>query len=138
MMSTNLERFELQKKHVAQVLTQLTTDYQQTKAERQVLAAQPFNEETAFSLLEELELLTVSIRGLGSQFITSAGLGNQSEAVAQLKGLSAFDIPLIAQFYFDKSIESERLKLYVSLLDYLRLLILEYVQTSITEEAVAA
>ena len=40
MISICLERFELQKKHIAQVLAQLTTDYQQTKAERQVLAAQ--------------------------------------------------------------------------------------------------
>lgn len=137
-MAINLNSLELQKKHIAQVLAQLTTDYQQAKAERQALANQPFNETAEFSLLEELELLTVSIRGFGSQFIAPTGLSNQPEVVAQLKQLRAFDVPSIAQFYFDTSVESERLKLYVSLLDYLRLLILEYLQTSTAEEAIAA
>lgn len=81
---------------------------------------------------------SVSIRGFGSQFIAPTGLSNKPEVVAQLKQLRAFDIPSIAQFYFDTSVESERLKLYVSLLDYLRLLILEYLQTSTAEEAIAA
>lgn len=137
-MAINLNSLELQKKHIAQVLAQLTTDYQQAKAERQALANQSFNEATDFSLLEELELLTVSIRGLGSQFISPTGLSNQPEAVAQLNQLRAFDVPAIAQFYFDISVESEHLKLYVSLLDYLRLLILEYLETSTAEEAIAA
>lgn len=137
-MDSHLENLELQKKHIAQVLTQLTVDYKQAKEERQALAKQPFNETTEFSLLEELELLTVSIRGLGSQFITPAGLNNQPETVAQLKQLRAFDVPAIAQFYFDTSVPFERLKLYVSLLDYLRLLILEYLQTSTANEAIAA
>jgi hypothetical protein len=137
-MAINLERPELQTKHIAQVLAQLTTDYQQAKAERQALANQPFNEATEFSLLEELELLTVSIRGFGSQFITSAGLSNPPEAVGQLQQMKVLEVPSIAQFYFDMSVESERLKLYVSLLDYLRLLILEYLQASAADGAIAA
>ena len=53
-MAINLNSLELQKKHIAQVLAQLTTDYQQAKAERQALANQSFNEATDFSLLEDL------------------------------------------------------------------------------------
>ncbi len=137
-MAINLNSLELQKKHIAQVLAQLATDYQQAKAEKLALASQPFNEDTEFSLLEELELLTVSIRGFGCQFITATGVGNQSDAVRQLKQMRVFDVPSIAKFYFDASVESEYLRLYVSLLDYLRLLILEYLQPSTTGEAVAA
>ncbi|MEO0768828.1 MAG: hypothetical protein AAFY72_05250 [Cyanobacteria bacterium J06649_4] len=137
-MANNPERLELQRKHIAQVLAQLTTDYQQAKAERQALATQLPEEASGFSLLEELELLTVSIRGFGSQFITSNGVSNQREAVGQLRQMRVFNVPSIAQFYFDMSIDSERLKLYVSLLDYLRLLILEYLQANAAEEVFAA
>jgi hypothetical protein len=132
------DQLELQRKHVAQVLEQLTADYQQAKAERKKLAELPDNANEVFTLLEELELLTVDIRGFGCQFVDPAGIKNCQEAISQLKRLRVFDVPTVARFYFDESINAGRMKLYVSLLDYLRLLILEYLQIGSTAEPVAA
>lgn len=130
------ESIELKRKHVAQVLLQLTTDYQLAKAERRLLA-ECLDDDAAFTLLEELELLTVGIRGWGCQFSTAVSMESR-EASAQLKGLSVFKVPSISNFYFDDAVQSERMKLYISLLDYLRLLLLEYCQAIASTEAVAA
>ncbi|PZO12214.1 MAG: hypothetical protein DCF25_18075 [Leptolyngbya foveolarum] len=51
-----------------------------------------------------------------------------------LRHLNVFNVPVVAHFFFDDSIESERMRLYISLLDYLRLLILEYLPTSVASE----
>ncbi|MEM8502722.1 MAG: hypothetical protein AAF716_06165 [Cyanobacteria bacterium P01_D01_bin.1] len=132
------EALDVQKKHVSQVLKQLADDYQQTRDERRALALAGSDDDIEFTLLEELELLTVSIRGLGLQFASSTSVNDSRETVAQMKRLKVFDVPIVAQFYFDDSIGFDRLKLYISLLDYLRLLVLEYLEVSMTTESVAA
>lgn len=137
-MTEKREIFDMRKKHVAQILKQLTDDYQQTRDERTALAKAIDTETDDFTLLEEIELLTVSIRGFGSQFVSQNGIANSQVAIAQLKQLKVFDIPAIAQFCFNDSIKSDQLKLYISLLDYLRLLVLDYLIASLTTEPVAA
>ncbi len=129
---------EIKRKHVAQVLSQLTIDYQLAKAERRLLSESLGSEDTAFTLIEELELLTVGIRGWGCQFSAATSIENTREAIAQLRGLRVFQVPNITEFYFDESTQSERLKLYISLLDYLRLLLLEYLEAIASEESIAA
>ena len=138
-MAKDIEDTVAKKNHVAHVLAQLSTDYQQASSERQVLRDYAINMDTEFTLLEELELLTVGVRGLGTQFVASASARADREAIVlQLKSMKVFDVAVISQFYFDDSVKSERMELYVSLLDYLRLLILEYSQINAVAESVAA
>ncbi|MEO1685280.1 MAG: hypothetical protein AAFS06_18730 [Cyanobacteria bacterium J06631_12] len=59
-------------------------------------------------------------------------------AIAHLKQLTVFDIPTIQKFYFDDSTEFEGVKRYINSLDYLRLLVLDYLQSTSVEETVAA
>jgi hypothetical protein len=55
------------KRCISDLFAQMTTDYQQTRAERRevTVAFPPSNE--AFSVIEELELLTADLRGYASQ-----------------------------------------------------------------------
>jgi hypothetical protein len=114
-----------QQEHIAQVLQQLTVDYQMARAERKLISEQDSDEE--FSLLEELELLTVDICGYASQVKRSGRVSqNDEQAIAHLQNLRMFDRPVVAQFYAQA--QFPRIRSYIRLLDYLRLLVLEYLQ----------
>lgn len=118
------------KNQIIHILEQLTSDYQTTKSERQEIAAKfpATNEE--FSVLEEVELLTVNIRGYASQIQVKGEIKNQQQAADNLNHLRVFDVPAVAQFYFGSNGEYQSMKAYLEMLDYLRLLILEYLSLS--------
>ncbi|MEH2191697.1 MAG: hypothetical protein V7K98_03400 [Nostoc sp.] len=118
------------KNQIIHILEQLTSDYQTTKSERQEITAKFPASDDEFSVLEELELLTVNIRGYASQIQVKGEIENQQQAVENLTHLAVFDIPAVAQFYFGSNGEYQGMKAYLEMLDYLRLLILEYLNLS--------
>lgn len=113
---------------IVQLLAQLTVDYQNTKSERKQIALSYLGSEEEFSFLEELELITVSICGYASQIETSAGVEHREEAIADLHQLRVFDRFAIAQFYDETRSGYLQMRSYIRMLDYLRLLVLEYLQ----------
>ena len=120
------------KRCISDLFAQMTTNYQQTKAERrEVTAAFPPSDE-AFSVIEELELLTADLRGYASQLQVRDSIDNPAAAIDRLQSLRIFSIPSIAQFYFEHSQNYPKLKEYVRQLDYILLLLLEYLQSSPT------
>jgi len=123
-----LNQQELIKKNISQLLAQLTNIYQNTRGERQEIAIQFPPEDEEFSLLEELELLTVNLRGYASQIQSTGQIVNQAQAIEQLQAMRVLNIPQIASFYFGSNNSYEQIKSYIRTLDYLRLLLLEYLQ----------
>lgn len=123
----NAQKSDILKRHIIDVLNQATIDYQNTKQERKEIGSNyPHNEEE-FTLLEEIELLTVELRGYASQIESKGKIDQEIEAREKLNSSSVFLIPVIAKFYFETK-GYEQLKAYVKLLDYLRLLMIEYLQ----------
>lgn len=120
---------EVIRNYINHLLKQLTVDYQNTKQERKEITALFSASEEDFTLLEEIELLTSDIRGYASQIHAQGSIENKQEAIEQLQTMRVFDIPAIAQFYFTTNTNYPHLKAYIRTLDYLRLLILEYLQT---------
>ncbi|MBN3909541.1 MAG: hypothetical protein HWQ35_24295 [Nostoc sp. NMS1] len=123
-----LNQQELVKINISQLLVQLTNIYQNTRGERQEISIQFPPEDEEFSLLEELELLTVNIRGYASQIQSTGKIVNQDQAIEQLQAMQVLNIPQIAGFYFGSTDNYEQIKSYIRTLDYLRLLVLEYLQ----------
>ncbi|WP_331001051.1 hypothetical protein [Nostoc commune] len=123
-----LNQQELIKKNISQLLAQLTNIYQNTRSERQEIYIQFPPEDEEFSLLEELELLTVNLRGYASQIQSTGQIVNQSQAIEQLQAMRVLNVPQIASFYFGSNNSYEQIKSYIRTLDYLRLLLLEYLQ----------
>jgi hypothetical protein len=119
---------EITKNHITNLLNKLTLAYQSAKEERQEIVNQFPPKEEEFSLLEEIELLTVSIRGYACQIQAQGRIENETKAIEQLQGMRIFKIPVIAQFYFSNKGKYEQMKDYIRMLDYLRLLMLEYLQ----------
>ena len=131
------------KRCISDLFAQMTTDYQQTRAERrEVSAAFPPSDET-FSTIEELELLTSDLRGYASQLQVRDSIGNPAAAIdspkerlrQRLQIMRIFSIPSIARFYFEHSRDYPKLKEYVRQLDYIRLLLLEYLQSYPTTQS---
>ncbi|WP_341734402.1 hypothetical protein [Microcoleus sp. EPA2] len=121
-------KLEIQKEYVALLLEQLTIADRDSSQERKAIAKQYPGSEQEFALLEELELLTVNIRGYASIIKLTGGVENVRDAIQQLSQLSVFNVPIVARFYVEQRSPYPQTKMYLQLLDYLRLLVLEYLQ----------
>jgi hypothetical protein len=123
------------KRCIKDLLVQMTTDYQQTQSERrEVAVAFPATDEN-FSIIEELELITTDLRGYASQLQFRDWIEDSATAIDRLQTLRLFSIPHIAQSYFENSQDYPKLKEYMRQLDYIRLLLLEYLQSDRQTEA---
>jgi hypothetical protein len=122
----NTQNPEVLKSYITLLLDQLTADYKNTKEERKKIASLLVQSDDEFTALEELELLTVDIRGYASQILVTGSLENQQQAIAHLHSLAVVDIHVIAQFYLEASNDYPQIKAYIRTLDYMRSLLLEY------------
>ena len=114
--------------HLRNVLQQLTVEYQTAKSELMALAKVYPGTDENFSLIEELELLTIDIRGYANQVKDSGTVKNIDLAIVELRELNVLGNVSIMQFYDDTPTEHPKIQAYIRLLDYLRLLTLEYLQ----------
>ncbi|MEG3860248.1 hypothetical protein [Microcoleus sp. herbarium12] len=121
-------KLAIQQDIIVQLLAQLNVEYQKTKSERKEIAHRYLGSEEDLSFLEELELVTVSIRSYASQIERRAGVENREEAIASLHQLRVFDRSAIAEFYDETRSGYLQMRAYIRMLDYLRLLLLEYLQ----------
>jgi hypothetical protein len=110
-------------------LSQLTNTYENTHSERKEIVTQFPPEDEEFSLLEEIELLTVNLRGYASQITSENKITKKDQMFSQLQGMRVFSVSQIDQFYFNNNGKYEQMKSYIRMLDYLRLLLLEYLQS---------
>jgi hypothetical protein len=124
-----LNQQEVTKKNISQLLSQLTNTYQNTRSERKEIATHFFPENEEFSLLEEIELLTVNLRGYASQVTATGQILNKEQVIFKLQGMRVFSMSPIGKFYFSNNGKYEQIKNYIRMLDYLRLLLLEYLQS---------
>jgi hypothetical protein len=114
---------------IGDLTAKITTGYQQAQpALREMEAISPPPKDT-FSLREEIELLTADLSGYASQLQVHQKITNPSAAITHLQSLRLFSIPSIAHCYFETGQEHPQLKEYLRQLDYLRLLLLEHLQT---------
>ena len=125
----NTQNAQITRSYITHLLEQLTVDYQNTKQERKEIASLPPASDEDFTVLEEIDLLTSDIRGYASQIQARGSIENEQEVIERLQTMRVFDVPAIAQFYFTTDGDYLHIKAYIRMLDYLRLLILEYLRT---------
>jgi uncharacterized membrane protein len=121
-----LNEQDILKTNIVDLLDKLTIAYQNTRGDRQEIISQYKATEQEFSILEEIELITVDLRGYASQIKATGYIKNKSQAIEKLQVMRIFNVPSIAEFYFDAEQKYELMKEYIRILDYLRLLLLEY------------
>lgn len=114
------------KNYIEQILNRLIIDYQKTKEERVKIAVWEENKEV--SLLGIMEMLTDTIRGYAFQVINNNSLDNSAEIINELEKLKIFEIPELIDWYFSSDFNYPLSKKYLETLNYLRLLIIEYIR----------
>ncbi|HEY9847875.1 MAG TPA: hypothetical protein V6D28_00325 [Leptolyngbyaceae cyanobacterium] len=118
------------KEYIDRVAKQLLTDYQHTKEERHKIAL--WEESQEFSILGVIEIFTTDIRGYAAQVIVKDNLENSQEILENLQKLKIFDVSYFTEWYFSHDSDYPQLKRYAETLNYLRLLIIEYITQSAT------
>lgn len=121
-----LENKELTKNQIIKLLEQLIIDEQNCIEEKKRIAIDFPTSEEDFTILEEIELLTTYIRGYASQIKAQGYINKKAKTVKNLQKIRVFNIPKISKFYFNNQLNFPLVKNYLQMLDYLRLLILEY------------
>jgi hypothetical protein len=119
---------ELTRNYIVKILDQLTINYQKTQKEREKIASELSLSQEDFTFLEKMEILTIDLRGYASQIKARGYIENAQSAREQLQKMRIFNIPIIAHLYFNFDHDYPEIKDYLRMLDYLRLLIIEYLQ----------
>lgn len=113
------------KNYIGKLLKHLLSDYKNTREERRVIGL--WEESKDFSILGEIEIFTTDIEGCASQVMTNDRLENSQDIIKKLTKINIFDISCFADWYFSEESQFPQVKIYIEKLNYLRLLIIEYV-----------
>lgn len=106
-------------------MQQLLIDYKNTREERQQIGI--WEESQDFSILGEIEIFTTDIEGYASQVIANDDLENYQHIIKKITKMNIFNISYFADWYFSEESQFPQIKLYIEKLNYLRLLIIEYI-----------
>ncbi len=112
--------------YIEKILNQLLKDYQNTKLERERIAI--WEETQEFSILGTIEVLTDDIRGYSFQVINNNSSAKAQDILNELNKLKIFEIPEFIEWYFTPEFDYPQMKHYAETLNYLRLLIIEYLR----------
>jgi hypothetical protein len=123
------------KTHIQTILNQLLSDFRASKAERQQLAL--WEESQEFTILGIIEMFTIDIRGYAAQIVVNNFVNEPQNCIDCLEALQIFEIPYVADWYSTID-QYPQIKQYISHLDYLRLLIIEYVSKCQIDASTAA
>jgi hypothetical protein len=123
----SITQSQVQQAYIVELLEQLNTDYQNSILDQRQIA-RSYSSSEEFTALEEMELLTVSIRGYACQIKATGNVNNINQAIAHLQELGVFNNYLIVQLYSEARSQYPNVQKYILMLDYLRLLTLEYLQ----------
>ncbi len=131
-------RLEAKQEYIIQLLNQLTAEYQTLKPEMKPIAEQYPGSNDEFVFSEEFELLIVSICGYAKQIQVTGSVKQLDSTIAHLQQLQVFASNMIAQFYAEARWQYLKVQAYLQGLDYLRLLMLEYLQMQQTMQPISA
>ena len=113
------------KDYIGKVLKHLLSHYKNTREERRQVAL--WEESKDFSILGEIEIFTTDIEGCASQVIANDDLENSQDMINKLTKLQIFDVSYFADWYFSEETQFTQIKRYIEKLNYLRLLMIEYI-----------
>jgi len=132
------DRLQVQREYMIQLLNQLTIEYQTLKSEMNQISERYPGSDDEFAFLEEFELLIVSICGYAKQIQMTERVQDFDAAIVHLQQLQVFANSTIAQFYTETKGQYPNVQAYLQLLNYLRLLTLEYLQIQQTRQPISA
>ncbi|NEP13963.1 MAG: hypothetical protein F6K14_27925 [Symploca sp. SIO2C1] len=112
--------------YIQQILNQLLIKYQNTQLEREKISLWEENQE--FSILGIVEIFTDDIRGYAFQVIRKNYSTHAQNILNELEKLKILEITEVTNWYFNPKFDYPKMKQYIEILNYLRLLIIEYIR----------
>ncbi len=127
MNSITINPLEQSTQKIADLLTQLTRDYQQILQQDISLLVENFpTNNHEFSILEEIDLLTTDLRGYASQINVNQQIKNPDQTLTTLRNFRILANPSLAKLYFSKNQQFPLIYQYLQKLDYLKLLLIDW------------
>ncbi len=122
-----VELFE--RKRIAELLNRLKEHGRTMKDERSKLWDNDKNDTQGYSVLDRLEVLSLNVMGYLSGLDSEKFISKEPEKVVNhLHKLSIFNVECIMKWYPSAAQEYPKIKHYFELLDYIRLLTIDYIQ----------
>ena len=122
-----LNPLEQSTKKIVELLTQLTQDYQSILQQDKSSLLENFPlSDHEFSILEEIDLLTTELRGYASQINVTQQIKNPDQTLTKLRNIRILANPSLAELYFIKNEQFPLIHQYLQKLDYLKLLIIDW------------
>lgn len=137
-----MERSEteiFEQKRIAELMERLFDHQKFLRDERKKLWQIEKASEEQYTVLDRLEVLSMFIVGYVSQ-ITTKGYTRQEpqEVISHLHRLSIFNVECIIKWYPTADKEYPKIKEFFELLDYIRLLAIDYIQRYRLQEELIA
>ncbi|NER99773.1 MAG: hypothetical protein F6J86_39200 [Symploca sp. SIO1B1] len=118
-----------ERNRLAELKNRLFAQERAMKDERRKLWEIEKDSEQAYTVWSKLEILSTYIAGYVSQIVTSGYTRQEPrDVINHLHQLSIFDFDCIVDWYRSSEAEYPKIKQFFELLDYIRLLTLEYVE----------
>lgn len=111
--------------HIQRLTQQINLAYRMMRDERHQLAI--WEEDQKFSLLGEIELLTTDLQGYAGQVLVG-NCEQPNEILDALQKVKPFEIAPVADWYITFGEQYPQMCRYLEMLDYLRLLLMEYLR----------
>ncbi|MEM8535963.1 MAG: hypothetical protein AAGF95_34370 [Chloroflexota bacterium] len=127
-MINNTDRAQLDRQYITYLSDQINPKYQQIAPERARLHQEEWDQDVDDTVLGVVESCTDDVAGMASQ-IAYKGYVNEPEQMLADMGYRFFDFRHCVAWYLSPDNDFPGLKGYIQHIDYLRLLVQEYIQT---------
>jgi hypothetical protein len=117
----------LERKRIQELADELIVQYQEMKDERSQIHSWEWENDFYFTILGLMELYHTYVGGYASQITTKGTVINPTGALKVLSESRLFDEAYFAQWYFSPHNQHLKVKKYANLLDYLRILVMDYI-----------
>lgn len=132
-----IELFE--RKRIAELLERLNEHWHTTKRERSKLWHNDEDDAQGYAVWDRLEILSADIIGYAPESASeNYRLKDPKKVVSHLHRLSIFNVECVMKWYPTAAEEYPKIKHYLELLDYIRLLTLDYIQRYMLQEELTA
>jgi hypothetical protein len=126
-MNLKSSQFIVEKERITNMAEKVLAEYKGMRDERSQIDDWEWENDFYFTILGAMEIFSSYVGGYASQIATRGSVREPKNAVKLLETSRLFDQSYFVKWYFAPDNKYVKVKQYVDDLDYLRLLIIEYI-----------
>ena len=130
-MNKEYQSYIVERKRIMQLAEQVSRQYQEMADERGEIHEWEWENDFDFTILGLIELYSSYVGGYASQIARRGTVRNPTEAIQYLQEKRFFDESYLVNWYFAPDNPYFKVKEYIEDVDYLRLLVIQYLILSL-------